>query len=111
MDGSRRGSRPGIRLIHDQDDIAILGVDPLVTRAAPSMGSVPLCELRPTRVRVAVQDATPETLAFVRGAEIDEAGEELEFTPIIAYAVQAKPGAGDTVEALRGRLRRRHVLA
>ncbi|ANC52428.1 hypothetical protein A4249_01265 [Brevundimonas sp. GW460-12-10-14-LB2] len=50
---------------------------------------------------LAVQDATPETLAFVRGAEIDEAGEELEFTPIIAYAVQAKPGVGDTVETLR----------
>ena len=50
---------------------------------------------------LAVQDATPESLAFVRGAEIDEAGEELEFTPVIAYAVQAKPGAGDTTAQLR----------
>lgn len=43
---------------------------------------------------LAVQDDTPETLAFVRGAVFDEAGEELEFTPVIAYAVQIKPAAG-----------------
>lgn len=50
---------------------------------------------------LAVQDATPETLAYVRGADVDEAGEELEFTPVIAYAVQAKPGAGDDTAAVR----------
>lgn len=50
---------------------------------------------------LAVQDDTPETLAFVRGAVFDEAGEELEFTPVIAYAVQIKPVAGMTQAQMR----------
>ena len=50
---------------------------------------------------LAVQDDTPETLAFVRGAVFDEAGEELEFTPVVAYAVQIKPVAGMTQSQMR----------
>ena len=52
---------------------------------------------------VAVQDDTPESLAFVRGGA--EASEELEFSPVVAFAVQVKPGAGDRTEDLR-RIRR-----
>lgn len=87
-----------------------------LTAIDPSLPPAQLDEPEPTRWKarqggtaiagellhaLAIQDATPESLAFVRGAEIDEAGEELEFTPVIAYAVQAKPGAGDTVDLLR----------
>lgn len=88
---------------------------------APSLPPAELDEPEPTRWvtrpgvaaitgelvhALAVQDATPESLAFVRGAVIDEAGEELEFTPIIAYAVQAKPGGGDTTAQLRAARRK-----
>jgi hypothetical protein len=73
--------------------------EPEPTRWATRLGGAAIAgELQHA---MAVQDDTPESLAFVRGAEIDEAGEELEFTPVIAYAVQAKPGAGDTTAALR----------
>lgn len=73
--------------------------EPEPSRWLPRAGAAPIAgELLHA---LAVQDAAPETLAFVRGAEVDEAGEELEFTPIIAYAVQARPGAGDTVQTLR----------
>lgn len=58
---------------------------------------------------VAVQDDTPDSLAFIRGGA--DAPEELEFSPVVAYAVQVKPGAGDDVATCRRERRRQRDAA